>query len=63
MGARTGWRWCVGYVDGDTTEEMIVYGAMTIEEALRDAHQSLSACQALGIEPDYVITAIERLSP
>lgn len=56
-----GWDWRVKYQDGDEQDEMLVFGAMTIDDALRDAHGSLSSCALMGIEPDYTILLIERL--
>lgn len=58
---RTGWDWVIIYQVGDhPIEEMNVFGAMSIDEALRDAHQSLSACELMGIEPDYQILGVIR---
>lgn len=60
---RQGRDWEISYLAGDDPEEiMLVFGAMTIDEALRDAHQSLSSCYIFGIEPDYEIIAITRIS-
>lgn len=56
---RPGWDWIVRYIMDDMPEEMVVFGAMTIEDAVADAHCSLAP---VGFEDnDYQILAVERL--
>lgn len=58
---RPGWDWRVTYRAWDKPGELLVFGAMTIEQALQDARDDLSACELAGVEPDYEILSIERL--
>lgn len=58
---RPGWDWLVKYNLFDDPGEMMVFGAMSIDAALRDARQSLTASEIFGMEVDYEILAIERM--
>lgn len=57
---RTGWTWYVAYQDGDDPVEEMIVSAMTIEQAVQEAHYSLSGSVLIGVEPDYVILGARR---
>lgn len=53
--------WVVTYQSEDEpVEEMDVFGAMTVEAALKEAHLSLTALDTPEIKTDYVILGVRR---
>lgn len=58
---RPGWDWEIDCIVFDEPSTVLVFGAMTIEEALEEARDDLTACELMGIEPDYEILGIKRL--
>lgn len=58
---RPGWDWVALYQMGDDpVDEVDIFGAMSVDEALRDAHASLSNSHFTGEEDDYQIFAVIR---
>ncbi len=58
---RPGWDWvCLYQMFDSPTEELHIFGAMSFDEALRDAIADLTACELLGQTPNYQIFAIIR---
>lgn len=58
---RTGWDWLIIYqMDDEPYETMDVFGSMTIEDAAREAHYSLSPPKGMEGEYDYQIVAVIR---
>lgn len=58
---RPGWDWVALYQWGDEPVAVVdIFGAMSIEEALSDAHMSLSVQDVTGVEDDYQIFAVIR---
>lgn len=58
---RPGWDWEVDYIAFDEPGTLLIFGAMTIEDALTEARDDLTACELMGVEPDYEILGIKRL--
>ena len=56
---RPGWDWLVKYRMFDEPGEVFVFGAMTIEQAIEDAHCSLGPPSFA--DWDYEILSAERL--
>lgn len=58
---RPGWDWVAIYQWGDEPVDVVnILGAMSVDEALRDAHASLSCSDFTGVEDDYQIFAVIR---
>lgn len=58
---RPGWDWVAIYQWGDEPIDVVnIFGAMSVDEALRDAHASLSSSDLTGEEDDYQIFAVIR---
>ena len=57
---RPGWDWLVKYNMFDEPGEVFVFGAMTIEQAIKDARYSL-APPFPDMDWDYEILSAERL--
>lgn len=58
---RPGWDWVAIYQWKDEPTAVVdIFGAMSIEEALSDAHMSLSVEDVTGIPDDYQIFAVIR---
>ena len=58
---RPGWDWLVKYNMFDEPGEMLVFGAMTIEQAIDDARGSLAPPPGV-VDWDYEILSVERLA-
>lgn len=56
-----GYDWVVTYQSEDEpVEELDVFGAMTVEAALKEAHLSLTALDTPEMKSDYVILGVRR---
>jgi hypothetical protein len=57
-----GYDWVVTYqFEDEPVEEIVVFGAMTVEAALKEAHLSLTASDTPEMESDYAILGVRRV--